>query len=247
MPYIINEGVKIYYRVEGSGEAIILQHGFFGSSQDFYEWGYVEELKKDYKLIIVDGRGHGKSDKPHDPKLYELKKRGEDIIKVMDAEGINKCHYMGYSMGGWISFALMRDYEERFYSFILDAIHPFENDMFGLQESVKSMEDWVSYDKTMSEECKERFLENDKKALLAAVNDRRVDNSELLRNLQVPCLLMDGDKDTIYEKVLEASKLSDNIKFITIKGADHSGSFHESQFVLTQMKSFLKEVKKVRR
>jgi len=243
MPYIVNDGVKIYYRVEGAGETIILQHGFFGSSEDWYEWGYVDELKKSFRLIIVDGRGHGKSDKPHSPELYSPYKRGEDIIRVMDSEGISKCHYMGYSMGGWISFGLMKFFKERFYSFILDGIHPFETDMLGLQEAVKTMEEWVLEDKTISEEGRERFLSNDKEALLAAVTKKREDNSKLLIELEVPCLLMDGDQDEIYDKVKEASKLSENIKFVSIKGADHSGSFHESQFVLSQVKSFLEGVK----
>ncbi len=69
MSYIVNDSVRINYEVEGSREktCIVLVHGFFGSIEDWYEYNYVNRLKEDYYLILVDARGHGKSDKPTDP------------------------------------------------------------------------------------------------------------------------------------------------------------------------------------
>jgi pimeloyl-ACP methyl ester carboxylesterase len=72
MSYADSRGIRIHYRVEGEGPPLVLQHGFTQSIDDWYEFGYVDALKRDYRLILVDARGHGQSDKPHDPNAYGL-------------------------------------------------------------------------------------------------------------------------------------------------------------------------------
>ena len=59
MSYANNGGVRIHFEVEGEGPALVLQHGFTESVQDWYEAGYVEALKSDYRLILIDARGRG--------------------------------------------------------------------------------------------------------------------------------------------------------------------------------------------
>ncbi len=66
MPYADNQGIRIHYRVEGEGPPLVLQHGFSQGMQRWYRAGYVNALKHDYQLILIDARGHGSSDKPHD-------------------------------------------------------------------------------------------------------------------------------------------------------------------------------------
>jgi len=70
MPYANNRGVQIRYEVEGAGPPLILQHGFTCSIEDWYEGGYVAVLKADHRLVLVDARGHGGSDKPRDSAAY---------------------------------------------------------------------------------------------------------------------------------------------------------------------------------
>lgn len=67
MSSVLNEGVRIHYEVEGSGPTLILQHGFTQKLQGWQLAGYLDALKRTYRLILVDARGHGESDKPHDP------------------------------------------------------------------------------------------------------------------------------------------------------------------------------------
>jgi pimeloyl-ACP methyl ester carboxylesterase len=84
MPYVNNGGVRIHYQVEGEGPALVLQHGFTESVTDWYESGYVGALTPDYRLILIDARGHGASDKPHDPDAYALNRRVSDVAAVLD-------------------------------------------------------------------------------------------------------------------------------------------------------------------
>lgn len=244
MAFLLNDGIKINYMIEGKedGECLVLQHGFFGSIEDWYDFGYVNNLKRNFKLILIDARGHGKSDKPHSSRQYSLYLRAQDVIKVLDAEKIDQCHYLGYSMGGWISFGLMKWFKQRFHSFILDAVHPYENDMLSMRDSVTTLNSWVPQH-NVSEELKSRFLMNDRQALLAAIEEARTDNSDLLRNISVPCLMMDGENDPMYEKVKESSKLSKMIEFVTIPGADHWSSLYMSDFTIPQIEQFIKKIK----
>ena len=58
-----------HYRVEGDGQPLVLQHGFTDSLETWYDTGYVNGLKRQYWLILIDARGHGASDKPHEPDV----------------------------------------------------------------------------------------------------------------------------------------------------------------------------------
>jgi pimeloyl-ACP methyl ester carboxylesterase len=107
MPYADNGGVRIHYQVEGEGRpALVLQHGFTESVVDWYESGYVETLRSDYRLILIDARGHGASDKPHDPDAYLLNRRVSDVVAVLDASDIAKALFWGYSIGGGSALGL---------------------------------------------------------------------------------------------------------------------------------------------
>ena len=108
MPYANNQGVLIHYQVTGDGSPLVLQHGFNASMEDWYEFGYVEKLNQEHRLILVDARGHGASDKPHESEAYELKRLVSDIVVVLDDLQVIKAHYLGYSMGGWIGFGMAK-------------------------------------------------------------------------------------------------------------------------------------------
>ena len=58
MPYASNQGVRIYYEVEGDGPPLVLQHGSACSSAEWREMGYSDVLRWDYQLILIDARGH---------------------------------------------------------------------------------------------------------------------------------------------------------------------------------------------
>jgi len=70
MPYADNQGIRIHYQVEGKGPPLMLQHGFTSNLKSWRQFGYVDALKHHYQLILLDARGHGASDKPHDPAAF---------------------------------------------------------------------------------------------------------------------------------------------------------------------------------
>jgi pimeloyl-ACP methyl ester carboxylesterase len=121
MPFATNGDVRIHYHLGGNsdGPPLVLQHGYSMSLHDWYDPGYVNTLGKNFRLILIDARGHGTSDKPHDPESYRAAHMASDVVAVLDTLGIARAHFFGYSMGGRIGFALARDAASRLSSLVL--------------------------------------------------------------------------------------------------------------------------------
>ncbi len=193
MPYIMNNGINIHYQIEGSGPPLILLHGLFGSIENWYAFGYVEELKKEYKLILIDLRGHGQSDKPHESNNYSYTAFVEDVIAVLDGTGEESAHVFGHSMGGWFIYGLVQRFPERIRSIIMSDGVPGRIDPGFISSIVESFDEWVSGLKDIPASGKEQLLKNDLKAL-TAISDW-VD-----KDAQVVIELIDGAIENINMK-----------------------------------------------
>jgi len=93
MPYVTSDGIRIHYEVEGDGPPLVLQHGFGQNASSWRLAGYVDALKPQYRLILVDARGHGESDKPYDPTAYTLPRHVGDVVAVLDALNLPAAHF----------------------------------------------------------------------------------------------------------------------------------------------------------
>lgn len=253
MPYANNNGVRIHYETDGQGPPLVLQHGMTQTLRSWYDSGYVDGLKQDYRLILVDARGHGQSDKPHEPQAYELKTRVNDILAVMDDAGVDRAHYMGFSLGGRIGFGIAMNALERFHSLIIGGMSALPSlDAFDPQQQAdllrKGMEAYVAEAETregpLPADRKAVLLANDAKALAASIlAPRGTDGIEnLLPKLNVPCLLYCGDADGFYAGAKESAQMIPNAVFATIPGLDHGQTSRAGDQVLPHVTKFLKTV-----
>lgn len=111
-------GVRIRYVDHGAGAPVVLVHGFTASiERSWIDTGLLPDLARDYRVIAFDLRGHGKSDKPHDPKAYE--DLAADVIRLMDHLELQQAHLVGYSLGGIILAKLLTIHPQRFLSVVL--------------------------------------------------------------------------------------------------------------------------------
>ena len=103
-----SDGVRIAYDEAGAGEPIVLVHGF--ASDRVQNWrgpGWYDTLAGSGRLVVaMDCRGHGESDKPHDPRAYG-EHMVDDIAAVMAAAELRHADIMGYSMGGMLTIGLL--------------------------------------------------------------------------------------------------------------------------------------------
>ncbi len=136
MPYVqSSDGVRIHYEVDGQGPPLVMVHGWSWSIGDFYEYGWVKELQDSYELILIDPRGHGYSDKPHEAAAYAPNLMVQDILSVMDALSLSKACYLGVSQGGVLGYGLLKYAPERVQALLIGAADPYvwnpkENDFF---------------------------------------------------------------------------------------------------------------------
>lgn len=259
LPYADNKGVRVHYEVEGKGSPLVLVHGLYGSLQDWYESGYVEPLKKDYHLILIDVRGHGLSGKPHDSEAYTVKLIVSDVVAVLDSLNISKAHFLGYSMGGWIGFGIAKYAPQRIYSLIIGSAHPYETsaderaafDSY-IQLWKKGIEAVIAgYEKEtgskITPKIKALFMSNDPKAIVALMSaeDFTLSLEDVLPTMKMPCLVYAGEADTLfYSNARKCVKSMPNATFVSLPGLSHMETRDRVDIVLPRITKFLEKVKR---
>ncbi len=97
---VTSRGFSISYRIEGQGPPLLLLSGGTQWADQWWECGYGELLEPRYRMIAIDRLGHGDSDKPTDWALYDERLIVDDIVAVLDAEGLHRVPVWGFSQGG---------------------------------------------------------------------------------------------------------------------------------------------------
>ncbi len=109
------DGIRLYHEEAGTGVPIVFLHGF---TLDHRMWREQKEyFAKQYRVIVHDSRGHGKSEAP--PTNYSRDHRVEDLKLMLDQLGIDKCHLVGLSMEGSTGILFALKYPERLRSLTL--------------------------------------------------------------------------------------------------------------------------------
>ncbi len=124
MPSFHNGDVELAYLDEGEGDPIVLVHGF--ASSKAVNWVYptwVSELKKHGRRVIaIDNRGHGESQKLYDAEDYHIGTMAADVRALMDHLKIDRADMMGYSMGSRITAFIAQSHPERLRCAILGGL-----------------------------------------------------------------------------------------------------------------------------
>ncbi len=250
MPYADHDGVRIHYKIEGDGPPVVLQHGFTQSAMTWYMNGYVNALKQDYQLILVDARGHGDSDKPHHPDVYDVSLTAGDVVAVLDDLHLDKAHYWGYSMGGWIGCGMAKYALARVHTFILGGMHPYgrqlppdsQLDGDDPEAFVDALMGRLGVDQTaIPPVLREALFANDFKALAAAQQDFP-SLAEIIPTMTMPSLLYAGENDeTYYAKARACAQELPNASFFSLPGHDHAEAFRASKLVLPHVTAFLRD------
>jgi pimeloyl-ACP methyl ester carboxylesterase len=253
MPYANNNGVRIYYEVEGQGPPLVMLHGGGGELSAWRQYGYSEALKNDYRLILIDERGHGKSDKPHDAESYDVPLRVGDVTAVMDDLGVDKAHFLGYSYGGRIALDCANTVPQRVLSLIVGGMGPQGTSHDGSNPALKLFEAGPEAIIAMREasgplpaEEKARILGADFKAQIALVKSPWPNLEADLQRMTMPVLIFIGELDSLWPPpvVNKAYSILPDAEFVVLPGLDHGQAGRRIDLVLPPIKEFLAGVSK---
>jgi 3-oxoadipate enol-lactonase len=115
MPTVKANDINIYYEVHGQGEPLLMIQGYGRYSGHWTT--LIPPFSKEYRVIIFDNRGTGRTDKPETP--YTMAMMAADAKGVLDAVGVDKANILGVSMGGMIAQEFALDYPDRVINLVL--------------------------------------------------------------------------------------------------------------------------------
>lgn len=252
MPFADQDGVRIYYEVEGDGPPLVLHVGFLGSLEDWRraDVGYVRALRDSFRLILLDPRGQGRSDAPRHPCAYGFGERVGDVLAVLDAVGVDRAHFWGYSMGGGVGFALGAAAPDRVASLVLGGADPFAFDgsvaddawlRLFRQGMPAFVADWEQHDPNMPVAMRERWLALDAAAMAAAREAALTAPSlaEVLPSIQAPTLIYYGTEDNPDRLPEQAAALMPRASVVALEGLDHAQAIRRYDLVLPHVRRFL--------
>jgi pimeloyl-ACP methyl ester carboxylesterase len=216
------------------------------------------DLAVDHQVIALDCRGHGKSDKPHDPKQYGIE-MVNDVVRLMDHLGTKKAVIIGYSMGASIAMKMLTEHPDRIRVAVIGGSLGFtryESEhaetprlgvdlMSGMPLSdamiASAPADWPKPSPQQCEMMKRMDAGQDPIALGAETvcHEGLWVNDEQLKRITVPTLVVYGGRDR--PEIYEAAKTRlTNLKFKKIEGAGHGQAMQSPEF-LSDIREFLNQ------
>lgn len=111
------DGTRLATYTWGEPEApvVVIVHGFASNARD--NWvltGWVRDLTRaGYRVLALDQRGHGRSEKPHEASAYGIRTLATDVESVMDTYLVDDAFYVGYSLGARVGWEVVRDLPHR--------------------------------------------------------------------------------------------------------------------------------------
>jgi pimeloyl-ACP methyl ester carboxylesterase len=251
-----SNGVRIHYVTEGKGEPIVLLHGWMSDSS---MWGRLDTnpAAKEYQLIAVDLRGHGKSDKPHEPEKYGPE-MAEDVVRLLDHLKLPKAHLVGYSMGAIVAGKVAATHPDRVLSVVYGGQAPILTDKVKVDareievfaKAVEEGKDLGAYllevmpadrPKLTEEQAKALakilYGAKDVKAFAAAgrgIKDLDV-TADQLKKCKAQILFVHGSKEaaSTKERASAITKLLGRGEIKVIGGADHMTTLTNPEFAKT--------------
>jgi pimeloyl-ACP methyl ester carboxylesterase len=242
MPGVKVGDINMYYEVHGEGEPLVLINGAGAGVEWFYR--LISTYSRQYRLILFDNRGAGRSDRPE--MDYTTEAMSDDLAGLLDVIGVDTVHVKGVSMGGMIAQHFALRYPKRVRSLILavtycggpHSIMPPVSDILDLhdlnpKEAAEAMlrwcvsEEFVNKNRGLFQQLiafavKHPIIHPDSPRHLQAI--ARHDTYERLPEISAPTLVLAGDADKIIavENARILASRIPNAELVILKDAGHA-------------------------
>lgn len=233
--FTTSDGVKIHYlTLGGKGSWVVLIHGYTGNAEhNWFSNGIAAALAKNHRVVALDNRNHGKSDKPQ----LNGPGKASDTIELMDHLKIQKAHIGGYSMGGGITGQLLATHPERFITAHFGGSGIVETDPDWIaklppdkqgrdpQEDVvaKGLRINHAMDNGMSRAEAEKLAETPPAARPApAPGAARPAGPQIdLSKLNIPIIIINGELDRPRAKSMRAAREANQVEIVVLPRKSH--------------------------
>lgn len=249
MKHFRHGAFELAYMDKGTGEPVLLIHGFASNARVNWEApGWIHTLNDaGYRTLAIDNRGHGHSTKSHNADDYHPLAMAGDALALLDHLGIENAHVMGYSMGARISAFLAISSPWRVKSLVFGGLG------IGMVEGVG---DWDPIAAALLAPDPEQIThargaafrkfadqtKSDRLALAACIQtSRELVKPEDLRALAMPVLVAAGSNDDISGDVFELAALMPDAGGFIVEGRDHMLAVGDRTFKNAVL-AFLKRV-----
>ncbi|EMQ98527.1 alpha/beta fold hydrolase [Paeniglutamicibacter gangotriensis] len=260
MPHAVNpvDAQTIYFDASDTGAPpVLMLHGSALSRSIWRGLGYVKALEPEFDTIRMDLRGHGRSDKPHDPASYCIDLVLQDVLAVLEATGHESVHLVGYSFGARVGLSLAIKHPAMVRSLtMLGGTHAIEAEHIstlffeGYLEALKTgdMNAFIAGMESdggkLDPATRLAFASNDALALAAYFESTEAGSAVselLLAQMKTPTLLMTGTRDRPridHSRVMAA--VMPHARLVELEGRTHGGTLFPPQPILEQLLPFLR-------
>lgn len=230
--------VEIAFFDEGQGEPVLLIHGFASNSHiNWIHTSWVQTLQEaGYRVITIDNRGHGQSEKLYDIEAYEAPLMAEDAKNLLDHLNISSAHVMGYSMGARISAFLTMAHPSYVKSVVFAGMgYNMIRGIGGAGPIANALEapsiDDVKSDTARTFRAFAESTASDLKALAACIRASRTQiTAEALGKIQQPVLVAVGTEDVVAGKAQPLADIMINADVLDIPKRDHMRAVGDSVY-----------------
>ncbi|WP_341940872.1 alpha/beta hydrolase [Microbacterium sp. LWH10-1.2] len=209
---------------------VVAVHGFASNARD--NWvltGWVRDLTRaGYRVLALDQRGHGLSEKPHEPGDYGIRTLATDVETVMDAYLVDDAYYLGYSLGARVGWEVIRDLPQRIGRGVLGGVPdgiPLAR--LNLDQVRAFLTDGTPVDDPTTQNyiaLTERVPGNDLRALIALAEGMRASRTidpDPADAPSSPILFATGSKDAIIEGSRALAAAAPHGSFFEIPDRNH--------------------------
>ena len=233
-----------YDDIQPAGDAaktVLLVHGFATNrAENWRRLGWYGAFERTgYRVLALDLRGHGTSDKPHDPAAYARADMAGDIVALMDHLGVPCVDLMGYSMGAHLSLGVALTHPARVANLVLGGVGA--RLLAGAQPSASSMtmaqamrveDPAVITDATLRGFRQFADNQGDDRLALAACGEGRGEpqKADALTRLMVPTLVVAGSRDELAGDPQTLADAIPGAKSVTLSACDHFSAIPHALF-----------------
>lgn len=219
--FTASDGVRIHYYTQGEeGSWVVLIHGYTDSARRMWIGnGIMSELAKEHRVVALDNRNHGRSDRP----VPNGTGRAEDVIELMDHLGIESAHIHGYSMGGGITGRLLATHPQRFVtaSFGGSGISEVDPEMRArASELDPPIPEPQGVEAAAFDNLRARAAAGDAATASPSAGGRQVLEIDL-RNVTVPVLAINGEFDRPYSRTHRMWRELNDFTNVVLPGRNH--------------------------